>query len=257
MGVAICERPRKHLAKMVARTTVVVFTIVLAVSGVFVPEGDRELEEKDASQKGSVDLLDGGNSINLHSRLRREAGKEKKGKGKKAGKGKNDGKGRNNKKNKRPKGTRNNKKNKVKGKKNRNLKKNKKKGKSKPRNVKKNKKKGKKGTRNNKKGTRNNKKGKKGTRNNKNNKKRNNKKKNRRNKDKILKRLNKMKKRKGLKRKGKQDKQESTSCSDLDCLNNLVFALKIEKDTVRNFLAQEKRVKSKKNLMINKQEKKG
>merc|ERR1712106_1164482 len=98
-SVAICERPRKHLAKMVARTTVVVFTIVLAVSGVFVPEGDRELEEKDASQKGSVDLLDGGNSINLHSRLRREAGKEKKGKGKKAGKGKNDGKGRNNKKN--------------------------------------------------------------------------------------------------------------------------------------------------------------
>merc|ERR1711892_1596564 len=154
MGVAICERPRKHLAKMVARTTVVVFTIVLAVSGVFSPEGGRELQEKDASQKGSVDLLDGGNSINLHSRLRREAGKEKKGKGKKAGKGKNDGKGRNNKKNK------------LKGKKNGNVKKNKKKGKSKPRNVKKNKKKGKKGTRNNKKGkkgTRNNKKGKKGT----------------------------------------------------------------------------------------------
>ena len=45
------------------------------------------------------------------------------------------------------------------------------------------------------------------------------------------------------------DRELEDSCSDLDCLNTLVFALKIEMNTVRNFMAQEKRVRSKRNLM--------
>ena len=52
-------------------------------------------------------------------------------------------------------------------------------------------------------------------------------------------------------RRSKKQKQlrNSIACSDVTCLNNMVKALKIEKDTVRNFLAQEKRVQSKINLM--------
>ena len=51
----------------------------------------------------------------------------------------------------------------------------------------------------------------------------------------------------------KQSVRQSTNCSALTCLNNMVLSLKIEKATVRNFLAQEKRVASKLKLMVNKQ----
>merc|ERR1712183_600770 len=47
MGVASCTRTRTLQYNMVAQTTLVVFTIVLAATGVFVPEAGRELEEKD------------------------------------------------------------------------------------------------------------------------------------------------------------------------------------------------------------------
>ena len=43
--------------------------------------------------------------------------------------------------------------------------------------------------------------------------------------------------------------QRQSDCSVLTCLNEMVFSLKIEKDTVRNFLAQEKRVNAKTTLM--------
>ena len=43
--------------------------------------------------------------------------------------------------------------------------------------------------------------------------------------------------------------QRRSKCSVLSCLNEMVFSLKIEKDTVRNFLAQEKRVEAKTTLM--------
>merc|ERR1719317_1892706 len=74
---------------------------------------------------------------------------------------------------------------------------------------------------------------------------------------KLLKRLNKMKKNKKSKKQGRKQKQSNDSCQSLDCLNNLVLSLKLEKDTVRNFLAQEKRVKAKINLLKSKQDKKG
>ena len=45
----------------------------------------------------------------------------------------------------------------------------------------------------------------------------------------------------------------SSACSNLTCLNSLVSVLKFEKDTVRNFLAQEKRTNNKLSLMQNKQ----
>ena len=50
-------------------------------------------------------------------------------------------------------------------------------------------------------------------------------------------------------RKLKKKQRQSSNCSVLSCLNEMVFSLKIEKDTVRNFLAQEKRVNAKTNLM--------
>merc|ERR1712032_646601 len=71
------------------------------------------------------------------------------------------------------------------------------------------------------------------------------------------------KKNKGRKKKNKGKKGKKTfnrqfsNCSASECLNNMVKALKIEKDTVRNFLAQEKRVQSKINLMVNKGSKSG
>merc|ERR1711902_107806 len=49
MGVASCSRTRTHQYNMVAQTTLVVFTIVLAATGVFVPEAGRELEESDGN----------------------------------------------------------------------------------------------------------------------------------------------------------------------------------------------------------------
>ena len=81
------------------------------------------------------------------------------------------------------------------------------------------------------------------------------KKKNRQNKKKGKgKRKGKGKKKcKGSKCKNKRQKirtnQRQSNCSVLTCLNEMVFSLKIEKDTVRNFLAQEKRVNAKTNLM--------
>merc|ERR1711973_231910 len=63
----------------------------------------------------------------------------------------------------------------------------------------------------------------------------------------------KKKKRKSKKKVKKSSRQ--TECLKLECLNNLVFSLKIERDTVRNFLAQEKRINSKLRLMENKQNK--
>ena len=49
--------------------------------------------------------------------------------------------------------------------------------------------------------------------------------------------------------KGKKRKGVQKSCSPLSCLNDMVFALKIEKNTVKNFLAQERRLNAKINLM--------
>ena len=71
----------------------------------------------------------------------------------------------------------------------------------------------------------------------------------RRNRNKIKKRLKKIKK----KKKGDLRQTTSAACSNLTCLTALVSVLKFEKDTVRNFLAQEKRTNSKLVLMQNKQ----
>ena len=57
------------------------------------------------------------------------------------------------------------------------------------------------------------------------------------------------KKKKNKKQKNKELTKQFSNCSDLTCLNNLVFSLKIEKDTIRNFLAQEKRIATKLRLM--------
>ena len=56
-------------------------------------------------------------------------------------------------------------------------------------------------------------------------------------------------KKKSGRRRLKKKQRQSSNCSVLSCLNEMVFSLKIEKDTVRNFLAQEKRVNAKTNLM--------
>merc|ERR1711915_409254 len=86
-------------------------------------------------------------------------------------------------------------------------------------------------------------------------KKSKNRKKNR--KKKLLKKMRKSKSRRGKKKTGRKISKQTDSCQSLDCLNNLVQTLKVEKDTVRNFLAQRKRVKNKLQLMQNKQDKKG
>jgi len=58
-SVGSCARPRPQQYNMVARTTIlVVFTIVLAATGVFVPEADRDLEESDGSRE-SLNSLEG------------------------------------------------------------------------------------------------------------------------------------------------------------------------------------------------------
>ena len=74
------------------------------------------------------------------------------------------------------------------------------------------------------------------------------------NKNKIKRKRNKMRGRKP-KRKEKGNLRQTTTaaCSNLTCLTALVSVLKFEKDTVRNFLAQEKRTNSKLVLMQNKQ----
>lgn len=64
-------------------------------------------------------------------------------------------------------------------------------------------------------------------------------------------RANKKRCKKGVcKRKAKKDEGgNQKNCRKSDCLNEMVFALKIEKDTVKNFIAQEKRLTAKINLM--------
>ena len=85
-------------------------------------------------------------------------------------------------------------------------------------------------------------------------------KKNKLKKDKLKRKIkkNRRKKKKGIK-KGLGNEvnfvRQDSSCSNLTCLTALVGVLKIEKDLVRNFLAQEKRVGSKLALMQAKQSK--
>merc|ERR1712013_156991 len=57
---------------MVAQTTLVVFTIVLAATGVFVPEAGRELEENDAliSVQNEADIQESGHFV------KRDAGRD-------------------------------------------------------------------------------------------------------------------------------------------------------------------------------------
>ena len=74
-----------------------------------------------------------------------------------------------------------------------------------------------------------------------------------RNKDKIKRKRNKLRRRKPKKRKQEGRQTTTAACSNLTCLTALVSVLKFEKDTVRNFLAQEKRTNSKLQLMKNKQ----
>merc|ERR1712212_92263 len=93
MGVASCTRTRTLQYNMVAQTTLVVFTIVLAATGVFVPEAGRELEEKD-DLLSAQNVLDGEQSGHF---VKRDAARDNT-----AGAGK--GKKKRSKKNKAPKG---------------------------------------------------------------------------------------------------------------------------------------------------------
>merc|ERR1711970_493101 len=78
-SVAIGWRPRKQVTEMVARITVVVFTIIVAVWGVSIPDSEKELREKD-TQKNNVKRSDGSVNLmeteNYQTRLEREAKKE-------------------------------------------------------------------------------------------------------------------------------------------------------------------------------------
>merc|ERR1711970_1006427 len=88
-SVASCTRTRTLQYNMVAQTTLVVFTIVLAATGVFVPEAGRELEEKDAllSVQNVVDVQESGNFVKRDAARDQTAG-GKKGKRKKSKKNK-------------------------------------------------------------------------------------------------------------------------------------------------------------------------
>merc|ERR1711892_803703 len=93
-SVGSCARPRPQQYNMVARTTIlVVFTIVLAATGVFVPEADRDLEESDGSREslnslgGFVDVSESGHLLNSRLKVKREAKKDES-ETKKRGKGK-------------------------------------------------------------------------------------------------------------------------------------------------------------------------
>merc|ERR1712151_1480826 len=72
-SVASCSRTRTHQYNMVAQTTLVVFTIVLAVTGVFVPEAGRELEESDGNE---IALNPAQTILNSGHLVKREAKKE-------------------------------------------------------------------------------------------------------------------------------------------------------------------------------------
>ena len=68
------------------------------------------------------------------------------------------------------------------------------------------------------------------------------------------KRKNKKKRRKGKwTKKRKIQSGQSSSCQNISCLNNLLQVLKIDKDTVQNFMQQKKRIDKKLSLATNKQ----
>merc|ERR1712002_337473 len=93
-SVASCTRTRTLQYNMVAQTTLVVFTIVLAATGVFVPEAGRELEENDAliSVQNVADVQESGHFVKRDTRRDETSGggkgKRKKSKKRKATKGK-------------------------------------------------------------------------------------------------------------------------------------------------------------------------
>ena len=66
-------------------------------------------------------------------------------------------------------------------------------------------------------------------------------------KSKTLKKMRKAKRR-GRNRKGKRQKQnarqENSNCKNLTCLNDILQVLKVDKDTVQNFIQQNRRLKS-------------
>merc|ERR1712002_800768 len=78
-SVASCTGTRTLQYNMVAQTTLVVFTIVLAATGVFVPEAGRELEEKDAllSTHDLVDVQESGHFVKRDAARDGSSGGEK------------------------------------------------------------------------------------------------------------------------------------------------------------------------------------
>merc|ERR1712002_413046 len=80
-SVAICWRPRTQLSEMVARTTLVVFTIIVAALGVSIPESERELQERETN-KNIVKRSDGSvimeETVNSQTKVKREAKKDPK-----------------------------------------------------------------------------------------------------------------------------------------------------------------------------------
>merc|ERR1712228_957520 len=69
--------------------------------------------------------------------------------------------------------------------------------------------------------------------------------------EKKIKRIKKMKKNGRVKAKGKRrksSKQSTGSCQNVTCLNTLLQVLKIDKDTVQNFIQQKKRIDSRLSL---------
>merc|ERR1711872_882686 len=102
MGVASCSRTRTHQYNMVAQTTLVVFTIVLAATGVFVPEAGRELEESDGNDialNPAQTILNSGHLVKMEAKKKDGAKKKTNGKKKrmKKNKGKKSKKRKNNK----------------------------------------------------------------------------------------------------------------------------------------------------------------
>merc|ERR1712013_60336 len=81
MGVASCTRTRTLQYNMVAQTTLVVFTIVLAATGVFVPEAGRELEEKERgkSQRKAKQLEGRKENLKMDRKVSLKVKKELKG----------------------------------------------------------------------------------------------------------------------------------------------------------------------------------
>ena len=59
----------------------------------------------------------------------------------------------------------------------------------------------------------------------------------------------------GRKRGGNTLVRQSSTCSEISCLNNLLQVLKVDKDTVQNFIQQKKRMESKLGLLSNKNNK--